>query len=170
MDKDNFFPSEDYKIPSTSNYMKFVDGKNKFRVLSSAIVGYEYWNTQNKPVRSRVPYDEIPEDIKHEKDGSIKISHFWAFIVWNYDAKRVQILEVTQKSIQSAIKAYVDNEAWGNPKGYDIVVTRTGTGFDTEYQVIANPHSPTPPEAQKSLEAKKINLNALYDGSDPFVA
>ena len=34
---DNFFPTSDYKVPTTSNYMKFVEGKNKFRVLSSAM-------------------------------------------------------------------------------------------------------------------------------------
>lgn len=164
----SFFPSEDYKIPSNSNYMKFVDGKNKFRVLSSAIVGYEYWNTDNKPIRSRTPFDEIPEDIKRDKEGNARINHFWAFVVWNYEEKRVQILELTQKTVMGAIKAYVDNEAWGDPMGYDIVVTRSGSGFDTEYTVIANPHTPTPEEAQRAYAAKIINLDMLYEGKDPF--
>lgn len=164
----SFFPSEDYKIPSNSNFMKFVDGKNKFRVLSSAIVGYEYWNTENKPIRSRTPFDEMPDDIKVEKDGKTRINHFWAFVVWNYEEKRVQVLEVTQKTVMGAIKAYVDNEAWGDPQGYDFVVTRSGSGFDTEYQIIANPHSPVSEEIQKVHDAKIIHLEALYEGKDPF--
>lgn len=165
---DNFFPEADYKIPTTSNYMKLVEGKNKFRVLSSAIVGYEYWNTSNKPIRSKEGFDELPDDIKRDKDGNARINHFWAFIVWNYEAKRIQILELTQKTIMNAIKAYVDNEAWGNPKGYDIVVTRSGTALTTEYQVIANPHSSVPNEADEAFKTKKVKLEALYSGGDPF--
>ena len=166
--KGNFFPSENYKIPSASNYMKLIEGKNKFRILSSAIVGYIYWNTDNKPVRSKDPFEEIPNDIKVDKEGKFRINHFWAFVVWNYEAKKVQILELTQKGIMGAIKSYVDEESWGNPKSYDLVVTRTGSGFDTEYQTIANPHSPVPVEAEKEYAGKKINLEALYHGADPF--
>jgi hypothetical protein len=80
----DFFPTEDYKIPSTSNYMKFLEGENAFRVLSSAVVGYEYFNNESKPIRSKTPFDETPEDIK--KDS--RINHFWAFAVWNYEDKR----------------------------------------------------------------------------------
>lgn len=159
----SFFPTEDYKIPSTSNYFKFAEGKNKFRVLTSAVVGYEYWNTEKKPVRSKEMFEEMPEDIQTDKDGKFRINHFWAFLVWNYEAKRAQILLLTQKSIMNAIKAYVDEPDWGDPKGYDIVVTRSGAGFDTEYQVIANPHSPAP-----DIAVPKANLEALFDNEDPF--
>lgn len=162
----DFFPTEDYKIPVTSNYMKLLEGANTFRVLSSAIVGYEYFNTEQKPVRSKEPFDSIPQDLK--KDG--KVSHFWAFVVWNYDAKRVQILELTQKTIQGQIKAYIDNKKWGSPKNYDITITRTGSGFDTEYQVIANPHTQLDMEVKNAYERSKINLEAMYTGADPFQA
>lgn len=164
MNENNFFPSNDYKLPVTSNYMKFVEGKNKFRVLSSAIVGYEYFNTDNKPIRSRTPFDVIPDDIK--KDG--RINHFWAFVVYNYDAKRIQILELTQKSLMTYIQNLVNDEVWGNPKGYDIVVTRKGSGLDTEYTPVANPHSPIDQKIKEQFEMMKIDLNALYEGQDPF--
>lgn len=164
-----FFPDENYKMPSTSNYMKFIDGDNKFRVLSSAIIGYEYWNRENKPIRSRAPFDETP-DAKTEKDGSVRVNHFWAFVVWNYNEEKVQILELTQKSIMKFIQAHVKNEKWGDPKGYDIVVNRVGSGFDTEYTISADPHSPVPAEATESLSKKKIQLDALYSGADPFTS
>ena len=41
-----FLPSG-YK--EVSNYMKFVDGENRFRILSPAIVGWEYWNEDVDP-------------------------------------------------------------------------------------------------------------------------
>lgn len=158
----NFLP-KDYKIPTTSNYMKFLEGDNTFRVMSSAIIGYEYFNTENKPVRSREPFDETP-DIK--KDGSVK--HFWAFIVWNYEAKRIQILELTQKGIMGTMQEYVKNEKWGAPTEYDFIVNRKGSGLETEYKVTVNPQSDTPEEATATLEKMTINLEALYTGADPF--
>ena len=39
-----FLPKNE-REPVTSNYMRFEKGENVFRVLSSAIVGMEYWKT-----------------------------------------------------------------------------------------------------------------------------
>jgi hypothetical protein len=165
----SFLPTTYDRIPTNSDYMKLRDGDNNFRVLSSAVVGYEYWNTNNKPVRSRDRWDYIPADCKQEKDGQYKINHFWAFVVWNYDEKRVQILEVTQKQIMTQLKAYVDNARWGDPKKYDITISRSGTGFDTEY--IVQPNPPINEPDAKVLEAyakRPVNLEGLFDGTDPF--
>ena len=63
----SFLP-EDYKAPDSSNYLKFKDGENTIRVLSSAIIGYEYWTENNKPVRSREPFQGIPEEFVRDRD------------------------------------------------------------------------------------------------------
>ena len=166
----NFFPDENYKLPVSSNYMKFVEGDNTFRVMSSAIIGWEYWNTDNKPVRSKERPVHMPDDIKIEKDGTMRINHFWAFAVWNYEDKKIQILELTQKGIMKAMQSLVKNPKWGNPIGYDITVSRSGSGLDTEYFPQAIPHSEAPSEAVVMYERMKINLDALYTGEDPFVS
>ena len=157
------FLEKDYKKPVNSNYMRFVEGKNKFRVLSDAITGWEYWTTKNKPIRQADPFEEMPDDIKTNKFGKQQINHFWAFVVWNYNAKKVQILELTQKGIMNAITALINEPDWGDPQGYDIVVTRIN-GEKTEYQTMATPHSKKPEEAKVG----KINLEAILDGKDPF--
>lgn len=167
MTKENFL-GEDYKLPETSNYMRFKEGDNTFRVLSSAITGWEYWNIDNKPVRRKETWNTVPDDIKTEKDGSVRINHFWAFVVWNYEAQKVQILELTQKGIMKYIQGLTKNPKWGDPKGYDIVINRTGSGFDTEYTPTAEPHSKLDDKIVKQYESMKINLEALYDGKDPF--
>src|SRR3990167_34218 len=164
----DFFTSEEYKLRITSNYMKFLEGDNTFRVLSSAIVGWEYWSVENKPVRSREPFDNMQEDIKTEKDGSNRINHFWAFVVYNYEAKKIQILQLTQRGIMKTIQGLVKNPKWGNPSGYDITVTRSGSGFDTEYSVVPNPHSEIESGIAMQYEKININLDALYEGGDPF--
>ena len=164
------FLPEEYKLPSSSNYLKLKDGENTFRILSSAIIGYEYWNTENKPVRLKEAPKITPDDIGLDKNGETKkIKHFWAFVVWSYDNNAIQILEITQSTIQGAIKALVDNKKWGSPKGYDITITRSGEGFDTEYVVMPNPHLELDADIKNEYENKSINLNALYEGKNPFL-
>lgn len=158
----NFLPTG-YEAPVTEgNYFKLKKGDNTFRILSHAVVGWEYWTKDKKPVRSMEAWEEVPEDAKRNENGSFQ-KHFWAFIVWNYEAKKVQIMEITQKTIQDAIEAYVENKKWGSPLGYDLVVKATGDGLEREYTTIAEPHS----EAPKS-NIEKINLQALFTGGDPF--
>lgn len=163
-----FFPDSEYKLPVTSNYMKFQTGENTFRVLSSSIVGWEYWNTENKPIRNPIEWNKVPDDIKTEKDGSVKINHFWAFVVWNYEAKKVQILEVTQKTIMQGMQSYIKNQKWSSPKEYDFIVNRVGSGLDTEYSLSVNPKSPIDEAITIKYKEMDIKLNALFTGGDPF--
>ena len=165
--ENNFLP-QGYKIPDTKGYMKIKEGENTIRILSSPVVGYEYWTNDVKPIRSKTQFKETP-NIRLDKDGNpTKIKHFWAFVVWNYEAGAVQILELTQSTIQSVIKALVDNKKWGDPKNYDITINRIGEGFDTEYSVVPNPCTGLDQEILMQYAAKKINLEALYDGKNPF--
>lgn len=161
---DSFFPDSDYKIPETSKYMKFLEGDNSFRVLSSAIIGYEYFTRDNKPVRMKTLPDVVPADIK--ENGSIK--HFWAFVVYNYESKNIQILELTQKGIMKTMQSYIKNPKWGNPREYDFIVTRTGSGMDTEYAITVNPKSPIDQSVLDRFEKMNINLDALFTNEDPF--
>jgi hypothetical protein len=163
-----FLPPQ-YSVPeSASGYMKFKKGTNRFRILSAAITGYEYWNVLNKPIRSQKQFDLMPNDIKLNDDGSYsQIKHFWAFVVWNYEENMVQILEITQATIQRAMKIKIDNRS-GDAMGYDFIVTRTGDGLTTDYDIDTGKEEPVTSDAISELHAKKINLEALFDGSDPF--
>lgn len=158
-----------YKVPKPpSDYMKLEDGANKFRVMSPLTMGYEYWNTEGKPVRMHDMPEETPADIRIDKrSGQLeRVKHFWAFIVWDYEAKRLQILELTQSTIQSNIQDLVSNPDWGTPTGYDITITKKGKNLDTEYSVQPSPHKPAPEEAVASLKTTKIDLSKLFEGKD----
>lgn len=158
----SFLPAN-YETPKAdSGYFKLQKGENRFRILSPAVVGYEYWTTSNKPVRSREYFDERPADAKVDDNGKFQ-KHFWAFIVYNYELNKPQIMEITQTTIQSAIEAYFLNKRWGDPVKYDFVITRTGDGLETEYTVIAEPHSEAP-----KADISKIDLESLFAGADPF--
>lgn len=160
---ENFFGDPNYKMPVTSNYMKFKDGENTFRVLSSAITGYVYFNTENKPIRSQHDFDVTPGK---KEDGEVK--HFWAFAVWNYADERVQILELTQKGVMGFIQSLVSNKRWGNPTGYDITVNKSGAGLKTDYEVMANPHSPLEQKIAEAWSKCRVDLRELYTNGDPF--
>lgn len=165
--ENNFLPPN-YTVPQTQgNYMRFKQGDNKFRVMSSAIVGYEYWTTESQPVRSRLPFNETP-NIKIDSNGKKQIKHFWAFVVWNYSENKISILEVTQNGIQNAIGNLVKNAEWGDPKGYDINISRSGNGLETEYLVNPSPHKEITEEIKVAFVAETINLEKLYSGGDPF--
>lgn len=160
---DSFLP-KDYTTPKTGgNYFRFVKGENRFRILGPAIVGFEYWNTANKPVRSRTPFKGVSEDAKLNDEGDFRPKHFWAFTVWNYEEERAQIMEITQTTIMAGIEALVNNKKWGDPKGYDIVVEASGDGMEREYRVVPEPHTKAP-----EADISGIALEELFNGADPF--
>jgi len=152
------------------NYMKFEDGENKFRILSSAIVGWEYWNEDNegnrKPIRKRLDEDLIMSEIQ-EPD---KVKKFWAFIVWNYKDEAIQILELTQKGLKQSIQALINSNKWGSPvDSYDLIIQKAGTGLATKYTVVPDPKEPTEKHIKEALKNKPVKLNALFSGEDPFL-
>lgn len=174
---DNDFLGADYEAPaSNSRYMKLLDGENNFRILSRPILGWVYWNKigkENKPVR--LTYTEengkkaIVEAKKNPDPKDQKAKHFWAMKVWNYSTERIEILELTQKSIQEVIRTLSQKKGWGSPvKTYDISIDRSGAGVETEYQINPIPPSPLDEEIEIMLNSEYINLNALFYSEDPF--
>ena len=162
----DFLPNN-YELPSKP-YMKFVAGDNIFRILDSPITGYIYFNADNKPVRQREEFTELPDDIKYVNGKPQPIKHFWAMKVWNYKSGRVEILEITQNGIQKGILSLSKNPKWGSPLHYDICVTKTGEMLTTEYTVMPEPKSELTDEQARGQQDTYVNLDALYDNADPF--
>ena len=171
----NDFLPKGYETPaSEQNYMEFEEGTNTFRVLSPAIVGYEWFEDTGDggrvPRRVRTE-EEIPTEVINAVNDRDRAKHFWAFTVYNYNTKSIQVLKLKQKTIQRAIEAYTNNPKWGNPQRYDLIVEKVKTGsrdWDVEYTVIPEP--PTPLDAGIAELAKfvPVRLEAMYKGEDPF--
>lgn len=163
MTNNDFLPAQYEPPKNNSKYTKFEQGETKIRILSPSIVWFEYFNNDNKPVRSRTQFTETP-NIK----STSKVKEFWAFVVWNYTTESLEICEITQAWIKKTIFALYKDVDFGDPKNYDIKITRTGEWMETEYAVL--------PWAIKVLDDKiktlyddtTIDLEALYDWSDPF--
>ena len=165
----NDFLPKDYKLPVTSNYMKFQAEQNRFRILSKPIIGWEYWIEEagKRNPRRVKKFTEIPTRIQNQT-GQDKPKHFWAMVVWNYLDNKIQILEITQKSIMKAIESLVQDSDWESPLNYDLVVKKEGDGLETEYQINPKPKESVDPEIVEIYKSTNVNLEALYSGNDPF--
>jgi hypothetical protein len=171
----NDFLPQGYETPETpSHYMELEEGQNSFRILSHAIIGYEWWvdaaENGRKPIRVRTA-DEVPEEVKHATENRARAKHFWAFPVYNYHTKSIQVLEIKQHTIMRALEAFVKNPKWGNPQRYDLMIEKVKTGhrdWDVEYHVIPEPPSPIDPGIAELATQVPVRLEALYDGADPF--
>jgi len=164
MSTEAFLP-EGYEVPKgQSSYLKFQTGENKFRILTRPIIGWSDWKDK-KPYRFTMDKKPAaPFDPKQD------IKHFWAFVVYDYSTRKISILEITQTGVQTAIKNLQANSDWGSPLGYDITVTKSGSGMETKYATVPSPPKPVHAAITKLFSETPVNLQALFDGKDPFDA
>jgi hypothetical protein len=161
----------------SSDYLKIREGdKHRIRIMGTSkdpatfIQGWEAWSDDNKPHRE--PYvlnQPCPKELRDlDRDGKPKL--FWMFTVWHEDEEKPMVFEVTQSTIKTAILAYANNPAWGNPSRYILEIGRTGTGLETVYTVIAEPPvSLVPPEAvTDAMKEADIDLRVIFLGDSPF--
>lgn len=167
---------KDYRLPQdSSHYMKLEDGKNTIRIMSEIIVGEEYWVTDTegnrKPKRVKTA-DDLPMNVKKAQDREGRSRHFWAMLVFNFQTKDFQILQITQKGIMKMLESLEkDTENWGDLRNYNITILKTRTGsnpFDVEYSVSPLPPKPLDEGILMAFQEIRVNLENLYEGNDPF--
>lgn len=169
----SFLPT-DYKEPVQSNYMNFEDGENTFRVLDSAVIGWEYWSNKNvngqvKAMPTRVlKEDSIPMDEVLEGKYGLQLYFFWAFPVYNFNDHKVQILVLKQKTIRRAMQKMLDNKKWGDPKDYNFVVSKEKNGDKTEYFVSVEPKEPLDQSIIEKFQSLNLDMQVWFRGDDPF--
>ncbi len=167
----SFLPDGEIIPAGVSNYMKLTDPENKFRVLDSAITGFELW-VNGKPVRMKKNEFTISQldnaDI-NKFTGKKKIpQYFWAFPVFDYKTDKIEILEVTQVSVMRGIEDYLNDPDYGDPKEYDLIVVRDDESDPVKYRVKAKPPKILDEGIKQLYKDTPINLNALYKGENPF--
>ena len=164
----NYLPENDKELVK-SNYMKLSNETNTFRILSKIIAGYEWWEdvTLEDGAQGRKP-SRVKDDGAVPVEFAEEVKFFWAFVVWNFDLKKIQILEVKPKSIRDRMRTYINNPKWGDPTEYNFVVTKTGVGKETRYETIAEPKEKFDKEIIEKYKSMNVNLEELFTGGDPF--
>lgn len=160
---------KDVKIPKSSGqFAKFQDGVNKFRVLSDAVIGWEGWK-DNKPFRHEGEVCKIkPEQVDLNQNGRPNINYFWALAVWNYNEKKIQVLEITQKTIMGVLYELEQKEEYGDLKGYDIEITKKKEGDKTTYTTLGMPPKPVKEEIKQAYEESDVKLEKIFEGEYPM--
>lgn len=152
------------------DYFKPAQGQNKILIVGDVITGYEYWTQADKPVRSKVKFEETPDakvrQVKNQKTGEMESKtdtqkFFWAMPVYDFKDETFKLWQITQKSIKENLASLQSNADWGNPVGkYTISIDRKGEGLLTEYTIMANPVKDVKPleEIMKKYNANPIDI------------
>ena len=161
------FISDDFLSSGTSagSYFKPTKGtNNKVRILSDKpLHGYVQWTEDNRPMRWAHGAQK-PEAVYQEGTRPRK---FLACAVWNYETESVQVWEITQKTVIDSLDEITRDPDYGHPNSYDLKITRSGEGLETQYRLI--PHSaPLLPDVEGAMQDPGVNLEALLNSEDPF--
>lgn len=168
----SFLP-DGYEPPKRGGaFMKLAIGENRIRILDSPLLGFVGWKTKQGGKKSPVRKIEdkfAPGELDAGKQGQSK--HFWAMPIWNYSDNRVQVMELTQATIQEAVKNLARNAKWGHPSRYDIVITASGEGMDRKYSIVPEPKEPLSEEATTAwaeVSAQGFDIKRLLTNGNPF--
>lgn len=173
-----FLPNDYPGEPVESNYMSFEEGENTFRILGSAKVGWEFWVDSGKrrdngdiigePVRVKKE-DEIPIAKVLEGKYGLNYSFFWAFPVYSFDNRKIQILTVKQKTVRRPMEKYIKNPKWGSPTNYNFVVSRDkDESGKTFYIVGVEPKEKLDQTILDRFKNMNIDMQVWFECDDPF--
>ena len=163
-------------------------GSVRFALLSDEpFEHYEVWGTSpdgsQKPFR--FDYEPTPEDISTELGnytpregrggpGTADVKFAIAIPVWSYDAGKVQVLSLTQKSILRELDAISQEEDYADLMAWDFSLHKKGTGLTTEYKLRPAPRKKGSQElidvAWEEAKAAGFELERLLTGGNPFSA
>lgn len=147
---------------------------------------YEAWgqsNGQSKPFRFES--EPTSEDVKIEMGdfepregrggpGTVDLKFAIATPCFNYDAGKVQVLQITQKSILKEIDAISQMDDYEDLLAWDFNISKKGSGLLTEYTVRPAPRKKGSQEHIDAawIEAKSegFDISRLLTGGNPFKA
>jgi hypothetical protein len=145
------------------------DKEYKVRFIGEGITGFEAWTNQNKPVRFEVLPDELPADIRvDEATGNQTAKFFMTGIVWDYESEMFRVFSITQKTVLEQLHKYMKDEDYGDPNGYDIVISKKGSGKDTKYSLLAKPPKPAPAAVKTGYAELGWDLKMLLQSRNPW--
>lgn len=167
----SFLP-EGYEQPKSAGnkFMKFEDGENKFRVLTDAIVGWQYFTEDNQPVRLKEAPTKTPADIKVRNGKPDRVQHFWAFLVLDRADGQIKHLTITQTRLQADMINLIQSADWMDIKKYDVTVTKSGSGLDTKYTVAPSMPKALTPDEMKLFAESDLHNDTLVWGEGDTVA
>ena len=127
---------KEYKPPTSDGglFHKFEDGKTYIvRIASDPVVYQSDFTAPN---------------------GEVTTSTKYAWLAWNVEGQHPIILQVPVTAYKK-IAAFASDDDYGDPKNYNLKITRTGTGLETEYTVTPSPKQTPLAEVEGAENAKE---------------
>ena len=167
---------------------KLPDGGSvRFALLSDEpLEGWECWGSANGTNRPfRFDFEPTYEDIVAEMGefepregrggpGTADIKFFIALPVYSFDAGKVQVLQLTQKTLIKELDAISQVEEYQNLLEFDFSVTKKGSGLTTEYAIRPLPRKKGAQEhldaAWIEAKAEGFDISRLLTNGNPFKA
>lgn len=166
------FEQIDSESSSNGRYInpsKLEQGKEyRLRFVRPGITGFGGWTVEKKPIRFEFHPEALPPNLAPDLGGKVQLKRFIAGLVYDYTAEDFKILEITQRTLMEQLYKYAKDSDYGDPLGYDIKLTREGEKMDTKYTLVAAPPKPLEKAIAEKAAEVVCNLQALYDGTDPF--
>ncbi len=154
----------DFALPDSTggNYTKLEPGQTRLRIASKPTIGLKAFTLEGKP--ERWPSNE-------HRTGNFKEHprNFIAFKVYNHTTAQVEVLEISQRTIIAEIINLTRDVDWGDPRHYDVTITRSGDGMNTKYSTKPHPHAPLKPAVIEQIKAIEVDCTKLFEGESPFV-
>lgn len=170
---------------SNADYLKFVDGENKFRLVGEVLPRYVYW--KKTPDGSKTMFVEcLSFDRDQEKFTNVEKDYFaemfpedkcsWAYVVQAIDRTdgKLKVVALKKKMFEQVVD--VAHKHKGDPTdydtGWDIVVERKKTGplpFNVEYtlDVLSLENSALTDEEKEMLEENLKPIEELFPRQTP---
>lgn len=134
----------------------------------------------------RFEEDPSPDDIelamgseytrRLNRDGSApdKIKFAIAVPVYNFETGSVQIMQLTQKTLQNELDDISQMEDYSDITEWDFVMGKEGNGIDTRYSLRPVPRkkgsAQTIAEAWEAAESAGFDISRILTGGNPFKA
>lgn len=160
----------------------------RFALLSDEpLEMYECWGEgpDGKAKPFRFAQEPTPDDIAVElgdftrrtnRDGTgvEPVKFALALPVFNFDTNRVEVLQLTQRSLIRELDGISQMPDYEDILAIDFILGKEGAGLNTEYKLTPVPRKKgtdkTIAEAWEDARSADFDLNRLLIGGDPFKA
>lgn len=160
----------------------------RFALLSDEpLEFYEVWaeGPDSKAKPFRFAQEPTPDDIavelgdftrrtNREGTGVEPVKFALALPIYNFDTGRVEVMQLTQKSIIRELDAISQIEDYADLLAIDFALGREGSGLGTEYTLRPMPRKKGTDkaiaEAWEDARSAGFDLDRLLIGGDPFKA
>lgn len=145
---------DSYDVPEGEGgqYFKPQEGKNRIRLVTKPFE-LKYWEEgADKSYETHILAEG--EDAPEGKDVKTKYSYL---ILNRDDENKVQIYEAPI-TVFRQIMDYATDKEYGDPQMYDLTISKSGSGLQTKYSVIASPKKEdlTDDEVKAIAEVKQL--------------